>query len=497
VGTFALVGVASLIFALGVWSIARDLQHRGEVNQLAADLAASDAQLTELAKNTIPESAKDNLRKAVYLVAQGFGDKLVGKATAWALGPNMLATNAHVTSKMSKLDDWKLIGPNGEVIPIEKVVSHPGYDAFKKYRDTVGSVTGGEFATLDVVNQYDVGIIYTAEPLPPDPETKQIVTLEPASADYVKSLEPGAAVAAIGFPIEDMTGQMVVTQAPATLHFGNISSLTDVFMCKADPGHQLLIQHSVPVAGGMSGSPLIDSSGKVIGVVSGGTTATVIEDVAVRLKAPTSSTSSGQGKDQPTAKVEQDTIRIPNAALVNFAQRIDLLSGIGDGTSELSDEKAYWKDAAKKFENFFENAAHNLVELAGERYDVKGGNARQSVGTGTLEPGTSSFDADFHHWVLKPGHVYGFIADSESGAPIALSVTKSGSSQTLKDKADPRPAPVLEIAPTAWVTVEEETPFDIKVFSSVDKPADYKLYVYDWEKPVGTSATEASAPARQ
>ena len=47
-----------------------------------------------------------------------------------------------------------------------------------------------------------------------------------------------------------------------------------MFMCRAnDAGDQLLIQHTVPVTGGMSGSPLIDRSGKVIGIVSGGNTA--------------------------------------------------------------------------------------------------------------------------------------------------------------------------------------------------------------------------------
>ena len=62
---------------------------------------------------------------------------------------------------------------------------------------------------------------------------------------------------------------------PSALRFGNISALTDVFMCKAEPEDRLLIQHSVPVTGGVSGSPLIDASGKVIGIVNGGNTVTV------------------------------------------------------------------------------------------------------------------------------------------------------------------------------------------------------------------------------
>ena len=119
------------------------------------------------------------------------------------------------------------------------------------------------------------------EPLPAEGRA-QPATLDPATEDEVKSLKPGAPVAAVGFPIEGMTASMVVEHAPATLHFGNISSLTDVFMCRADDAKdQLLIQHTVPVTGGMSGSPLVDGSGKVVGIVSGGNTDNFVTEVTV------------------------------------------------------------------------------------------------------------------------------------------------------------------------------------------------------------------------
>ena len=103
-------------------------------------------------------------------------------------------------------------------------------------------------------------------------------------------------------------GSATATKAPATLHFGFISSLTDVFMCRTDPAHRLLIQHSVPVTGGASGSPLIDPSGKVIGIVNGGNTSVM------------------KSEDSATGKT-----RTPNAALINFAQRVDLLRALADG----------------------------------------------------------------------------------------------------------------------------------------------------------------------
>ena len=96
------------------------------------------------------------------------------------------------------------------------------------------------------------------------------VILDLASKDELEKLEPGDPVASVGFPTEGLAGAGVASEMPSEMHFGHISALTDVFMCRAEPAHQLLVQHSVPVAGGASGSPLIDGSGNVIGIVTGG-----------------------------------------------------------------------------------------------------------------------------------------------------------------------------------------------------------------------------------
>ena len=84
------------------------------------------------------------------------------------------------------------------------------------------------------------------------------------------ALTPGTPVALIGFPSEGLKGADTKATAPPTHQFGWISSLMNVFMGQAEPAQQILVQHSVPVAGGASGSPLIDRKGKVVGVVTGG-----------------------------------------------------------------------------------------------------------------------------------------------------------------------------------------------------------------------------------
>ena len=234
---------------------------------LADQIALARAEAAARAAKEFSSATLETLEKAVYLVAKDDGGSRKAEGTAWAFAPGKLATNAHVTEAIKgNEDEFFLIGPDGDKIKIEKVISHPGYLAFKSYKATQGTTRWGEFTPLDLINEYDVGIIEI------DPSIKLPATLAFASQDTLETLAPGAPVASIGFPVEGLAGSETATKAPATLHFGYISALTDVFMARADPAHRLLIQHSVPVTGGASGSPLIDPSGKVIGIVNGGNT---------------------------------------------------------------------------------------------------------------------------------------------------------------------------------------------------------------------------------
>jgi hypothetical protein len=283
----------------------------------------------------------------------------------------------------------------------------------------------------------------------------------------------------------------VVTEAPSQLRFGTISSLTDVFMCKADADHTLLIQHTVPVAGGVSGSPLIDASGMVIGVVSGGNTAKALREVAQKV-------AEGDAAEGKSKEKEFESFRIPSAAMTNFAQRADLLEDLRQGLAEneLKADQAYWEQATQKFVSFFVFAAKEFASVASERYKV-GDPARKEIGGGTLEPrhpGSYSFASETYSYVLEPGHVYGFIADAKSGVRLALNVRKAGSDEFLRDAKDPRKSNVPELAPTAWITVTEPTTVDIDISGLIALPAKYSLYVYDWTSQAGPAAAEASTP---
>jgi S1-C subfamily serine protease len=103
--------------------------------------------------------------------------------------------------------------------------------------------------------------------------------------------------------MEGLAGGGVDFRNPvATMQSGIITSVTDYWLSKSDPGNRLLIQHNLGATGGASGSPVFDTNGRVIGILSAGN---IIGQV-----------------DFDTGK----PIRAPSGVMINFAQRVDVLT---------------------------------------------------------------------------------------------------------------------------------------------------------------------------
>jgi hypothetical protein len=147
-----------------------------------------------------------------------------------------------------------------------------------------------------------------------------ILTIE--DPQTIAALAPGDAVALAGFPYENMIGGEVqpLGRTPQ-LQVGNITSLSDFFLLPAESQQRRLVQHNLPIAGGASGSPVIDSNGKVIAIASAGNMFSV------------------EGE------------RIPNAALVNYAQRIDALADLlsGAAAAKAQADQTYWRRQTAAF----------------------------------------------------------------------------------------------------------------------------------------------------
>lgn len=386
----------------------------------------------------------------------------------------IFATNAHVTEaiRAASPGTFYLLGPEGAPLEIKSVETHPAYRPFQLKKWMLGRDASTSFTHLELPSVYDVGLIRV------DPDDR--LPSEPLMvADDTRQLTEGTKIIAAGFPSEGIIGadNLIKAMSKANLHAnGNVESLKDVFhLGTSDRGRLLFVEHNVPATGGMSGSPIVDAwTGKVVAVISGGNITRI------------------NGSEESLGNKG----RSPNAALVNFAQRADLLTQMLDGTAAegLPAEQAYWDEVGKKWDQYDAFVRAQFVNHARENYDVESCESRL-LRRGALAPpeyarGTK-WVADSINFEAEPGYVYGLLAllnaDTANRAYIRISVRQDGKPlkpTTNRDPAtDTKLATWNEFAPTAWVTVKEPKHLEIRLGGNIDAPATFELYAYSCQTP--------------
>ncbi len=343
--------LALTISGLMVNNYINQKQVAATVASLSKDQQRAQEDLARIGREaavSIDQSVIDRLARATFLVfqqdAQG---RQFAMGTAWVIGPNLLATNAHISTQCDDLkpDDQPLVIKQlvecnsykpGEKLYVRQpgaggktyeVIGHSfdsGYVAFPKFAlaedPTIASFGGGQPIALGEIDGYDVGLLRVKDDLPPG------LALEVASQDELLALKAGMPIASAGYPAEGIFNSDVLPLgAVPQVRYGNISALTDFFFLPTDPAHSQLVQHSIPITGGASGSPIVSASGHVIAVVSSG------------------NFTAGVGS----------LSRTPSAVQINYAQRADLVSrllaGQAEGENALKADKDYW---TKQMANF-------------------------------------------------------------------------------------------------------------------------------------------------
>lgn len=320
-----LMGLALAVLALAWTFGSLYLKDRREIADVVAE--AYRRQPGAEAENQLAR----HLRQAaasVYLVAARDEFGITPFGTAWVAGPGVLATNAHVAESFAEMKGklhMVLRGPGeGADLPIARVELHPHYRPFAKAWTAYGPMAagaGGETRQITEAGGYDVALMFVA----PEHAARLGPPLSIAPDSDLAALEPGNVAGYVGFPIESAAlGGVNIAEPEAQVQIGRLTALTDFFLVKSDAADRHLLQHNLPVQGGVSGSPVLDGRGQVIGILSGGN---LIE-------------------------IDENGTRVPSGIGVNFAQRADLLRELlaGEAKQRTETRQAYWQRRLKRYQ---------------------------------------------------------------------------------------------------------------------------------------------------
>ena len=457
----------------------------------------SDA-LQKEANLRIGADTRAHISRAVYSVQlQDAEQRVRSGGTAWVVGPNLLATNAHVAILREGIRARERMivrapGQNGQIYEVVEHKLHPGYVPFNAFLQSDLRLISAYRGNLDTLsgNGYDVALLRVAGTLP------EADRLEIATPDELNALASGTPLATSGYPGENLTrsspGNLGVTPQQ---HLGVVTSMTDMFHLPAPVAVRQLVQHDLPATGGASGSPIVGASGRVVALLNAGNLFMVNGD------------------------------RVPNAALINYAQRADLVRDMIDGTAEqkLADARNYWRTIAESFASANDIIPENIVRGArpgegfaprmiaeiprkmnaksGKRITPKDRPAANDIYLNYLSiPLKLSPQADYLFLVVAEGkageidlYVDGKLAASTKPGPYPFVACRllTPTQQNTGDPAKPRPACVLGDPRADAVRIQDtsNTPRDVELvvynnrqvtdtLASAD--LNYTIRVYQW-----------------
>ncbi|HYF55536.1 MAG TPA: trypsin-like peptidase domain-containing protein [Salinarimonas sp.] len=339
VRTLAIGGGVAAVLAVGITAGVMMLSQRkgAELESAVAQLSKRQA---EVAADTIGSDVRNRLLAAAHVVVVRTADgQERAMGTASPVAPDLLATNAHVAEAFVERKPGDRIfvrspGANGRLIEVTEVTLHPGYSALQKFSNDDPIFVQSFMSANSILRAalgYDVATMRVAKDANLSP------VLEVAGPAEIAALKPGQALALAGFPLEGILGREVQSLgATPNLRTGMINALTDFFHLPTGTEQQKLVHHNIGVTGGNSGSPVVNAQGKLVALLNSG-------NVIMR--------PDGQG-------------RIPNAAIVNYAQRADMLADLIAGRADAAVEvdRKYWEKQTAAFKRGFDVIVPTVLE---------------------------------------------------------------------------------------------------------------------------------------
>ena len=417
-------------------NVIADVQN--QITQIKTDLPAVRAELAKLQETNFDAAgiiAKN--KESVYLVEQmDAKGREISTATASVVqladGTKALATNGHVAAMFEDLaTDPALKGgkviaiqskaPDYTIVEVTSVRVHPGYKLFgtwaNSYRNRA-AVAAAQPMSFDIPG-YDVALLFVKD------SAKLGPALSFAPTEAIDALKAGDPLISIGYPAEGLIGTDQQHPDP-TSQTGRVVSMTTFFLESGAAARNQLVQHSVPSAGGASGSAMFNSKGEIVAFLNAGNVAGVMNGA-----------------------------RIGNAAMVNYGQRADLmLDVIADKAADsIPDIQAQIDAADKRFsltpEQQLARIQDKLEGTAKGAENVKRvGEFEGTMSTDVPELGSpKNFVSKFN---LLSKAFYVFVITSDDGRPV-IGVLAGG------DKMAQSPG----AAGITWVAINNAAPGEL------------------------------------
>jgi hypothetical protein len=277
---------AGVLMAFGAAVVAGVLVWR---SQRAAQVLAAEAGIgkTPVAapSGTVPtqvlngRAIYDQNKGALYVMGYTLGNRIGGCCTAFAIAPDLLATNAHCVISCGERGGTSIVTQN---------------DSAGKIRfDIIGTSVHPAYKTKsESADSPDVGLLRIRGRAP--------TTVTLASDAELRSLGPGDDAFVLGFP-----GRVMDPISPsATFLSGRIGRVTGFAEEATTPDQAVLIQHDAVTRGGNSGSPVFNQHGHVIGV------------------------HSAHLDEESEVSVSGEKTKVVGASPFRVAMRVDLLRGV-------------------------------------------------------------------------------------------------------------------------------------------------------------------------
>ena len=280
---FLWIVLAALVVGLGLseFSRQREAQEaRARDASLARDIADIQTEVKAAYTSLIPQDVVLTADQSVYAIV--VGNRLLGTAFVVDREKGLLATAAHVAAALPFDDEDAIITirnrSNAAALRVTDRQTHAGYGAFRALieefqpvRPNTPVLTPQILPLRDLA--FDVGLLKVD---PVDPATGENVlgaNLPIADEEALLLLSAGAPIAVIGFPYDTLNDTFASDAVTSRVDRGVISAM----IAPLDNANRIsnaeianLIIHRLSTAGGNSGSPIINSSGAVIGIHSHG-----------------------------------------------------------------------------------------------------------------------------------------------------------------------------------------------------------------------------------